>query len=97
MLVVDDAPMHFHTVPVAEKRLNNITKTTVHCGRELLPEGVHITCFMLAGQSQLIAGAILADVLRVCLGKALNGCINGCHSPLFPHALCGEVGMRSST
>jgi hypothetical protein len=52
---------------------------------------------MLASQSQLIAGPILADVLRVCLGEALNGRINGCHSSLFPHALCGEVGVCSST
>ena len=52
-----------------------------------LPEGVHVTGFMLASQSQLVAGAILADVLWVCLGQPLNGSIDGYHATLLPHAL----------
>ena len=42
---------------------------------------------MLASETQLIAGSILADVLRVGLGQALNGSIDGFHAALLPHAV----------
>lgn len=52
---------------------------------------------MLASEAQLIAGSILADVLRVCLGQALDGGIDGFHAALLPHAGSGEVGVSAST
>ena len=52
---------------------------------------------MLAGQAELIASAVLADVLRVSLGQPLNGGINGCHAAWFPHAISGEVGVGAGT
>ena len=61
--------------------------TAQHSRARSLPEGVHVTGFMLASQSQLVAGAILADVLWVCLGQPLNGSIDGYHATLLPHAL----------
>lgn len=52
---------------------------------------------MLASEAQLIASSILADVLRVGLGQALNGGIDGFHAALLPHAGSGEVGVSPST
>ena len=52
---------------------------------------------MLASETQLIAGSILADVLRVGLGQALNGSVDGLHAALFPHAGRREVGVSSRT
>lgn len=52
---------------------------------------------MLASEAQLIAGSILADVLRVSLGQALDGGVDGLHATLLPHAGSGEVGVSPST
>ena len=52
---------------------------------------------MLASETQLIARAILADVLGVRLGQALNGSIDGLHAAFLPHALSREIGVGTST
>ena len=52
---------------------------------------------MLACESGLIAQAILADMLRVCLGQLLDSCLDHFDAPILSHALGGKVCMSSST
>lgn len=37
------------------------------------PECVDVACLVLAGQTLLVTGTVLADVLSVCLAELLNG------------------------
>ena len=50
----------------------------------------------LARKTQLIACAVLGDVLGMGLRKLLNSLINRNHATRNPHGLGGEVGVGTS-
>ena len=51
---------------------------------------------MFACQPQLVAEAILCDVLYMCLCKLVNGRVDDVNASIFTHALCGVVGVSAS-
>lgn len=62
-------------------------------GLRCVLSGVHL---VFAGQPELVAKAVLGDVLYVGFCKLVNGCIDDINAPVLSHALCGVIGVRPS-